>query len=57
MPMHAAMNEAAHQPPIEPVDIQRLLVWYFESVDPDRPHIRHRGWDTVRAAVAGSAGL
>lgn len=56
--MHRAMSDDA--PPgseIEPVDIQRLLVWYFESMQPGRPHIRRAGWGAGRPASIASAGL
>lgn len=56
--MHRAMtNDASRSPEIQPVDIQRLLVWYYECVDPDRPHIRLRGGDIARPAAVASAGL
>ena len=58
VPMHRAMsNDASRSPEIQPVDIQRLLVWYYECVDPDRPHIRLRGGDIARPAAVASAGL
>jgi hypothetical protein len=56
--MHRAMSDdAPHNPVIQPVDIQRLLLWYYESVDPGRPHIRLRGGDIARPAAIASAGL
>jgi hypothetical protein len=54
--MHPAMREDAPQvTQIDPVDIQRLLMWYYESAAPDRPHIRRRGWDASSPAVASAA--
>jgi hypothetical protein len=50
-------DDAPQKPEIHPVDIQRLLLWYFGSVDPGRPHIRRRGWDDGRPAAMASAGL
>ncbi len=56
--MLRAMSDAAPQrPEIAPVDIQRLLVWYYESVDPGRPHIRSRGWGSRGTASVASARL
>ena len=56
--MQPAMSDDAPQiPEIHPVDIQRLLVWYYETVAPGRPHIRRRGWDAARPAAVASAGL
>jgi hypothetical protein len=58
MPMHRAMSaDARHSTDIQPVDIQRLLVWYYECVDPGRPRIRLRGEDIARPAAIASAGL
>ena len=58
MPMQRAMSEdAPHSPEVEPVDIQRLLVWYYECIEPGRPHIRRRGVDAGRPAVLASAGV
>lgn len=58
MPMHRAMsNDAPHRSELDPVDIQRLLVWYFETLDPSRPHIRPRSWDATLPAAVASAGL
>jgi hypothetical protein len=56
--MHRAMSDdAPHSSDIQPVDIQRLLLWYYESVDPGRPRIRPRGGDMARPAAIASAGL
>jgi hypothetical protein len=56
--MHRAMsNDAPHRSELDPVDIQRLLVWYFEMLDPSRPHIRPRSWDAALPAAVASAGL
>ena len=56
--MHRAMSDnAAQGSELDPIDIQRLLVWYFETLDPSRPHIRPRSWDAALPAAVASAGL
>jgi hypothetical protein len=55
--LRAMSEDAQPRPEVVPVDIQRLLVWYYESVDPGRPRIRSRGWDSRRPAAVASAGL
>ncbi len=51
--MNAAMETSepdTHE--IDPVDIQRLLLWYFESEHPGRPHIRRRSLEGPRSSAA-----
>jgi hypothetical protein len=56
--MQRAMSEDAPQSPeIEPVDIQRLLVWYYGCIEPGRPRIRRRSVDPGRPAALASAGI
>lgn len=56
--MQPAMSQdATHSSEVEPIDIQRLLVWYYENVDPGRPHIRSRGYEGSRPSLVASAGL
>lgn len=39
---------------VDPVDIQRLLSWYFDVQHPGRPHITSRGHDDpVRRVSSG----
>jgi hypothetical protein len=39
---------------VDPVDIQRLLSWYFDVQHPGRPHITSRGHhDPIRRVSSG----